>query len=562
MKKLLLIASCAMLSVSAFAQFIPPSAAFTETTYPFISSVPYPVGNTAHVSCYSLPVGWTGGGGYGTVSSWDDPSGLNGIAWQCVGPNMSITFDQGYLAMPVGASFINVGIIHNGPNPQIDVSYHLAGVGHFVDIYDWQQPVLFGGPGGVVLVNSIQLSTIPNPTRISQDTHIGYGTGIVWQDPANGINIIAANNNNFGPPFTLNGTNNHVDPDVAFTHAGALDLHIVSYDQAIGIYEYYVTWFDIIPGGIYASACPAIPPFSTCGLVNTVEDLNTVNLNIPDLHIDAPDHHGPANWSYVYTDGNNVFTRIMNQNPGLPPQIAYGGVPATINLTDGSYPNPPYLPAINTSSNYKPVVAWDQNPGNGFYVGWASNYNDPSYNPFTPTYVAIQLGEDGSIVNPLAPFNYMAVNQTVNWTSPTPAMYFSKQNDQTSDLYVVFSQFDGTNYMIQHKLVPWSSGTFKPGPTYLEDVAHNHSTDAVEMHPNPFTTSITLEVPANLSNELVTLKLTDIFGKTITLFEGNTTQVNAHLKAIAGNLATGNYIADVRIMKTGYQNTFKLVKTE
>jgi hypothetical protein len=546
MKKLLFYAACVLLGANASAQFAPPNAAFTETTYP-PTFFPNPVGTTANVSCYSLPVGWGGGSGYGTVSSWDDPANGSGIAWQVVtGTTMAATVDQGYLSYPVGTTSINVGIIHGGPSGiMIDVSYHRAGVGHFYDIYAWQQPLAFGGPGGVTLITTQQLSTVTSATRISMDTHIGYGTGIVWEDPANGINIIAATNNNFGPPFTLNGTNGHTDPDVAFTHAGPLDLHVVSWDPLMGIYEYYVTWFDIIPGGMYAIGCAAVPPFSTCPLINTVEDVNAVMLPVvPRLHIDAPDHYGPANWTYVYTDNT------------------YGGVPATINLTDGSYPNAPFLPAINTSGNSIPVVAYGMAPTN-LYVGWHTGYNDPSYNPSSTTYVGIELLEDGAIVNPIAPFNFMAVNQVPTWTSPTPAMYFSKQNDQTSNLYLVFAQYDGIDNMVQHKLVPWGSGSFKGGvPQYVEDMSQHHHDVDVTMSPNPFSKAIALNVPAHLAQEDVTMYITDITGRSIAVYEGTFHKINGYLKDLTNTLATGQYLADVRIVKTGYHNVFKLSKTE
>lgn len=557
MKKLLLGAVCGLLSLATYAQFLPPS--FPETVFPFAGTIPTPVLNVNNTSCYTLPIHWTGytGNGLGMVSSWDDPATDAGIAWMVDAGGYT---DQGYLNYGPNISSVNVGIIFAGPTGvQVNVTFHKAGSGHYLFIYDWNAPAIFGGPGtGLTLSSATQLSNITTATRISMDSHRGYGTGIIWEDPVNGVNIVAGNNNNFGPLFNMTGTRFHVDPDVAFTHAGALDLHIAAYNQRrFAIYEYYVNWNDIIPGGPLAGACPPGPPFSLCSMPMTIEDVNPVAQSpYYDIHIDAPDHYGVANWSYVYTNSKEIYNRVMNYNPG---SLSSGGVPATINLTDGSYPLPPGLPPIDNNGNYRPVVAYDQTTSPAsYYIGWVTGHMDPGYNPSNRAYVAAQFREDGTILNPANPL--MGVINIPSDISKTPSIAFGKHNDQSNGLYSVYITYNGTENLLTHKITPWSIGTFREDPTSVSELST--SVSDVNIYPNPFNTSLKLNVPSAYVNESIHINITDIFGKTIGANTGKVADINIYLNNATSSLAPGTYVINVAIPEVKYTKTFKAVKAQ
>jgi hypothetical protein len=559
MKKLLLGAVCGLLSLAAHAQFLPPS--FPETDYPLAGTLPTPVLTTNNTSCYSLDIGWIGytGSGLGLVSSWDDVASGAGIAWMLdIGGGYT---DQGYLSYGAGSgiSSVNVGIIFAGPTGiQVDVTFHKNGGGHYLAIYNWNAPAVFGGPGtGLTLASITQLSNITTPTRISMDSHKGYGTGIVWEDPTNGVNILAGNNNNFGPLFNMNGTRFHIDPDVAFIHAGGpLDLHIASYNQRrFAIYEYYVNWNDIIPGGTLAGSCPPGPPFSLCSLPMTIEDVNPVaQSSYYDIHLDAPDHYNVPNWAYVYTNTKQIFNRIMNYNGG---SISSGGVPGTITLTDGSYPLPPGLPPIDNNGNYRPVIAYDATTGPAsYYIGWVTGHMDPAYNPSTRAYVAAQFREDGTIMNPSNPL--LGVINFPASISKTPSIAFSKHNDQGNGLYSVYTTYNGTENLLTHKITPWSIGTFRPTSVAEENITNGE----VSIFPNPFNAALQLNVSSVYSNDIIQLSISDIFGKVVAKNTGKATDLNIYLKNATPSLSAGTYIVNISIPEAKYVKTFKAVKAE
>lgn len=539
------------------AQFRPSS--LPEVTYP-PTTPSNPVSVTENTSCYSIGlINWPDAfvPVWLLVSSWDDPAKGGGIAWQCLESSSFVVLDKGYFSYPPGVQDINVGIIERIPDGiQVDVSYHLAGSGHFYDIYDWQMPSALGGPGGGLLLNTVkQLSDIPVYTRISMDSHKGYGTCIVWEDPARGINIIAGDRNDFGPVFNLSGSHGNTIPDVAFTHAGPLDLRVACYYDSHGyILVRQVGWYDIIPSGPLAAACPSGPPFSICPLTNNIEDSYFTKL-CRHLHIDAPDHYDEPNWAYVYTDGYDIYNRVMNHHPGPPSQPSHNSIPATLNLTDGSH-SP--LKPIDRNGNDRPVIAWDADQNNGsagYYIGWVTGHHDPMYNPFSAAYIAVQQHESGEVINPVFPYTYMGVINNPPFISPAPSLALSKQNDQSPRLYTVFSQHDGVDYMLRNKYVPWSIGTFRLATP-------EHTAVEIALYPTPFSDRIMLSIPSAVQDETMTLSITDVPGRVIGSYNGTGAGVEAYLNRSLSGQAAGSYFVSLAIPQIGYRKIFKAVKAE
>ncbi len=571
------------LSPVAFGQqFMPPSAAHYEFTYP----APAAGTQSVNSSNYSIGLGWPGFPApnlWLMASSWEFGCAGSGFAWQAFDWTTNVPYDQGFMMLPAGVTDVNVGIIHAGTyGIQVNVSYYLQGTGHFVDVYDWDVPASLGGGGtGCTLAFSLQLSCLTSYTRISMDSHKGYGTAIVWEDytaGANDLHLIAANNNNFGPVFNLTGTAGYVTPDCAFTHAGPLDIQIASYDPAsASIIENSVNWNNIIPGGAAAIACGAPPLCTSCGLIVPTNDINAVAAAPQSLHIDAPDHYNNNNWAYVYEIGNDIFCRIWNPNAPPWPAPAVGGF-ATVCFTNSYYNGPNYngmvMPTFNNSTctrNTVPVIAWDHQPTVvnymgatatqfSFYVAWHTSYNDviTPYNATSDAYIAIQVNEDGLVRNPTPmPFNFFGVSNVPGNISPTPTIALSKNNDASPMLYSAFAENGGCNFL-QNRFTAWNVGVFKPGHT---DNTHEA---AVSVSPNPFKDGLHLnfEDMASVEDQNIKVKICDMLGQEIGSYDNAIHSVNHYLGTLGRKLAPGNYILKVECEKADVHQSFKVVKTD
>ncbi len=554
-----------LLILSSFitkAQFMPANGGYTEYAYP--PSPPPPVGMTTNSSNYGWIGSWPCTGGtfcWLLVSSWEGPT-VSGISWQALDYYTGVIYDQGYQIYPANEVNLTVGLITSaGPNPQINVSYYRNGVGHFVDVWKWNCPSHWGGPGGITASFTRQLSCLTTYSQISMDSHKGYGTAIVWEQPGVGINVCAGNNNTFGHQFTIMGTAKNSIPDVAFTHAGSSvqQIHVASYfAPANAIKEYYVNWPDIIPGGMLDMTCTALG-CATCPVPSVIEDMNPVAGIPTHIRLDAPDHYSVQNWAYTYNIRNDIYARIMNHNPGGWPEPSFGGVPATVCFTDGSY-IPPGLPVINGATNDMPVIGWDNNNISGspsFYVGWHTAFNDPGYNPGSDAYIAIQLKEGGFIANPLMPFSFFGASFTPSNISPTPTLAFSKQNDISPYLYETFSEIGGCGFDMKHRLIPWSSGSFKPGRSTVTP-----GDNEISINPNPFKDAPVLSTSENIENENITLTITDMSGKNLGTYNNPIYGANSFLATATSKLVPGNYLISVTCNKINFQKTFQVTKTD
>ncbi|MGB0176774.1 MAG: hypothetical protein ACPF9D_06395, partial [Owenweeksia sp.] len=163
-----------------------------------------------------------------TLAAYDD--GNDGqVIWQHIVPGTNIINCSGTIPYTGGYSYIEVGALSNSPAGApftAFVAYHQAGVGHAVDLYDWD-------PFACTMVyNSTHaLSGNPDPSRISMDNHIEYALAIGWSD-AGALNTAVYETGVFGPSFihTILTTIQPNNVDVAFTHGGQLLVHYVFND--------------------------------------------------------------------------------------------------------------------------------------------------------------------------------------------------------------------------------------------------------------------------------------------------------------------------------------------
>jgi len=383
------------------------------------------------------------------------------------------------------------------------------------------------------------------------DAHNTYGIAITWEEPT-GIHVIAGTTWNpysattnvltFGHIVLLNGTRGFTHPDVAFGHPKPTDtsqrLHFV-YQTPGGntavIYEARTLWAFLLTG---------ITSFTP-----TTEDMNTVVLSSsnPDFrtHIDCPDHGNDSNWAYVYTtDYMNIKVRIKD--------VPTSPTPFTVVTNDGSLGNVP----INTVMNDWPTIAYDANQGPGsesIYVGWytltKNTVNYPFFGPPAGAYIALQLKENGTILNPTGPFSYMTVNATPWNTSPTPNMCFSRQNDLTTYLFNMFVEDSSLGYYIQNRYSPWSAGSFKytgsgAGPYSYQSLGlktTQKSNVSVALFPNPVTGNLTVRLSGVTPNGEMAIYVRNMQGQimTITTASQTNTTIDMH------TFQPGNYIVTI-----------------
>jgi hypothetical protein len=479
------------------------------------------------------------------LSGWSGPSD-GGFAWQFTNINDPTTVIQdGYIPYPNGRD-VEVGLVDGGPGGrQILVAYHLAGVGHFLDVYD-----LIPG-AGITLGYSMPLSSAPNYSRISMDCHLTYGVAIVWENTSNGaLEAMGGSSGSWGPIVTLpwhpSGAASW-DPDVAFSHAGPLNVHIVS--MAPGeITESVVSWPDLMSGSLASYM---------------VEDNNLLPPG-PMIHarpvIDCTDHSGVESWAYAYTlDDARINVRYVN--------FLIGGAATTASINDGSLPwgN---APTIGSYSNKMPSLAYSPT-GSEIYVAW---YVETLTGGGTNQYIALRMRADGSGISNIP--DYMGIpNSVTPLPYPTvPGISLSKMNDMNpSFLYAAYYDH-GAGYQMHNAYHQWGMPVFKGAAAtnahqlYHPECGSKQTTTsaltahaAVKVSPNPFTNVISALVNTDHSGT-ARLQLTDITGRTVsqsqvTIEKGIRSIQTSDLK----NLAAGTYILNVFMddVRIGQQQVVK-----
>lgn len=539
--------SCSMLLAAATASnaqtYVPPVS--YEDTYPAAGSPD--INLTTHTSCYSI----SGFNFYGNsedllLSAWDDPSTNSGVAWRRTMPgNPSIIFAQGTIPYS-NVRDLEVGLLASGAGWEIYVAYYLNGTGHFLDVYDWN-------PGGPTLLYTVMLSTSPNYGRISMDSHKLYGLTMVWENPSVGaietMVGLSGGTTTYSGVITIGGMNGHLVPDCAFTHAGPLNVHYVSWDPASSQFiEYSLDYFATLP----------LPTGTTVG--PTVNDKNPEKYALPNL--DAPDHYGVENWAYTYTtNAADISVRLVDFNSGTPP--------TTVIVNNGSLGNKPTN--VGCSYNNYPFLAYTNGwacggPNANINVGWYTNNIDP--NTSMPAgYVGLEMKENGTGL--VSPMDYWTLANVPWMASNTPVMSFSKQNDMSAYQYTIFPE---SGYQMQHKFHNWCpTGTgFKGVATHDIDCNSEKQIAAfrakqgytLTTYPNPFSKEFSLKIPAGVAKENGEVIVTDMTGKIVASYKGIMSNANNYLHSISSNMATGNYLMKVSVESLQINQTLKMSKTK
>jgi hypothetical protein len=369
------------------------------------------------------------------------------------------------------------------------------------------------------------------------------------------------------PVITLTGTAGQTFPDVAFSHSNnGLKLQFV---------YHAVNGFGV--ASITESETPFVtgPPWGPVFIAPTVNDVNVLpGFNPPVVNlktrIDCPDHYGQDNWAYSFMRPNlppgDIFVRFMNWNA---PNF---GVPVTYNVTNGT------LGPVAIGSNDWPVLAFDNgNPNlSTVNVGWYTrDQGNQFYLPNVGGYVDLQLDETGVVTSP---FDYMQLGLFTSGShanaSATPSVAYSRQNDRTDYHFPVFANNlcpSAANQM-QTKSRPWTTANFKGtadedphwkriygkvDPVSVKDAGIEERFVA---YPNPFSSQVSLKVPAGYMEKDVTVTIEDITGRIIQKFTDKGHAVNTHLHDAGSKLANGSYL--IKVNTHQLEQTLKVQKLE
>jgi len=467
------------------------------------------------------------------LSGWSGQIG-GGFAWQFTDMNDPTTVIQdGYIPYPNGRD-VEVGLVDGGAwGRQILVAFYETGIGHMLHVYDIVPST------GIVYSYAMPLSSIPHYTRISMDCHLTYGVAIVWENPFNGgIDAMAGSSGSWGPVVSLpvhpTGAAS-TDPDVAFSHVGSLDVHIVSVVPGAGeITEAVISWPDLLSASLASY---------------TVQDNNFVGgFSVKPVRpvIDCTDHYDVDNWAYTYTlDNNRIDVRYIDFHTT--------GTPLTATVNDGSLG---MTPTLGTYYSKMPSLAYGQNGWN-MYVSWYVESVTPWWlGGDSSRYAAVNITEDASTL--ISSPDYMGIpNSATQNPYPAPGISLSKMND-LNPLFLYAAYYDhAAGYQMHNAYHRWNDPVFKgAAPVSAHQLYHpecgQQATASkltpradVKVSPNPFTNMISALVNATNSGT-ARLQLTDITGRIVaqqqvSIEKGIQTVRAGDLE----NLATGTYILNV-----------------
>jgi len=475
-----------------------------------------------------------------TLAAYDD--GNDGqVIWQHINPGTTTMICGGTIPYIGGYSHLEVGALHGSPSGMAPftafVAYHLAGVGHAVDLYEWD-------PYACTMIFSAThaLSANPNPTRISMDCHIEYALAIAWVD-AGTLNTTVYEGGIFVPSFihTITPTISPNNVDVAFTHGSQLWVNYVY--NSLGTPQIEVSAEDFWV--MRTAGAPTI-------YVPTYLDLNTLSgasAGNVFCSIDGADH-GPDNWAYTYTeDHQNISVRLIDVTIPIPP--------TTFVVNDGSMGNI----ANNLSRNWAPQCSYNMH-FDRINVGWITTNSGQSY-------VGLEIDKDGSAIT--STFDYLQIPNVPGAASPTPTLAFSKMTEFSIPwLYAFFSELNAAGtHDFMHKYHDMNINTnFKTNPKHTVVCPDhgpgghlsNKALDELEVYPNPFNDQFSIDdTKMELTGE-VDVIVKDMGGKSIFNFTGTLDEANTELQNRVKNFEKGFYVLEVSSLGKEHSQTWKVQK--
>lgn len=518
--------------------FVPPAAYSFDYNSAALQS-PDNVNHTANYSIANIPTGFGAADMY--LGGWSSLGTGSEVTYQFTVPgNPTGMFYQGIIPIPNGTE-VTVGSVRVNTLDYILIAYRLIGAasGYKLDLYriniSTTTPISFSG--------SFTLSTSSGGDgRISMDCHKQYGVALVYPTTA-GIETRVANTSGgtwaISPAVTLTGTAGNTSPDVAFNHSNSgLNVHYVYYNPSTYRLTESVLDFYAILGNLSGSMTPAVEDVNQL----PVSPYNFFRLVRPV--IDCPDHYDVDNWAYAYTytlAPNTVGPNGFLKTEGIfVRHVDYhsSGVPATVNVTDGSLGNAPcmdYYPIYPTLCYGEEMSGF--NTGQ-IYVSW---YNQENPTQDGGMFVGVHMRENGggllsvpdylTIPNSLNSYSVNSIHATNLYDYYISPIALSKNSDAISALapdflYTTYLYRDVPfpyPYLFNHVFHKWNDNTAYKGsapslsalfPEYgsLSDLKQLET--GMQVQPNPFNNaaraSFTLTEDGTLR-----LQLSDIVGRVV-----------------------------------------------
>jgi len=519
-------------ALNAAAQFTP--AVVNDVAYPAGS----PVLRPDDIHSYSAEVSISGNIYTLNVYGWNNASTTaEGLAWRLMSGATLVS--AGVIPIP-NSSSIDMGIVNENSTGLIKVvvAYHKTGVGHYMDIYN-------ATLGGLSLVSSSALSNANALPRIAVDAHKLYGVLISWADPQQGI-FVKTLNTNTGPltvgiTHVLTNTYKSMDPDITFTHAnssGALNAHVAFHRTSPNQMEEQSMDFFAMHGS-------GIPSFT--GTVNDVAPI-PLGSDVGPASIDAPEHATVENWAYAYSQ--------FNPSSGYGPILTrvFDGAAMMVNQYDategpfGITPSGPY--DFSTRLNRGPSLAFDQNQ-DAFRIAW---YFSPSFS-VTGRYIVQFMKIDGSLLNPGGTYLNAEVSPTGN-QSGTRCITLNP-NNSTPDNFTAYGHFNGSQYSIKVKSLPWTLSSFKVPTAVGSTVALNPD---FKVYPNPSVAVPTISFSGPLGDAQIDAVMLNSAGQVVARGRGDGQDAGMQLISNWDRLPAGLYTIRITAEAISYDAIRTILK--
>ncbi|MCC6185901.1 MAG: T9SS type A sorting domain-containing protein [Chitinophagaceae bacterium] len=525
---LAILLSSILFSGQGYAQFVNPI--YPQVPYPNPVSIGDYLNNTrtTYISNFSTETGSPSTGLAVSVIGWsyDDASapygGMIAAGTHIVGASSVFTGDA---TLPI-LSAVDIRVAYM--EPFIVAAYWETTTSQY--IMEWYSYIPGSGFINPVPFGSFALPTFAPPTsyeRISMDINddatkgaIVYSSGGVVYGYAfqlTGGTIVPY----FTTPYALSTGTGNTQPDIVFSTDGTtLDDYV------------YITYHN---GGLNLTGSMTFsggtPPFFTSGFATLPAfDVFSLPSGVTRVNMDVPPGAptGLGQWAYTYSDGNNVYLHYEDAS----------SVISTISVNDGTLGG---LPTdISPYSNIAPVLSYTH--ANEIQVAWASDalgyYS--LIPPYTQTYIStiVDVNASGG-PKTSSGSDYLIIDSfdTHTYVTARPLIALNRHS-MTGNRFVSFGIEDPVRgYELYHKNIE----EFQP--IYLTSIGNVHKAAFIKLYPNPFSSSIKLELPSGMQNEVWVIRVTDLFGRTVANYKG--TKASDFVAQSSAIWQAGQYIVKI-----------------
>lgn len=484
------------------------------------------------------------------VYAWssDNADGMtgNGITFRRKDPFSGITTDEGFIQVPRNKKYLEVGLLQADDN-KVYVIMLWNGIknitfqkGTFYDLFEWNASGLTPTADSNIAINSYFFSAanVSVGYRVSMDCRNLKEAVFCWEEKwksaTNPGGIFLKTLKVSGPPPFLTAKNIKISgvtdeyhyPDVAYAMNDSLvrvAFKKVNADPSIATIMVVNTPYNTLTSLPYTPTPDVISPPIPVAFLTDFVGVDYVHYDIyaysPDqISLDALEGFPEIDlWSVVYKADEANIKSITKGTDGL------------IHEKTLSY-------ALEELNNNNPVVAYQT-----LATGGIKSIAFVWYCAGMKKYVSTQLDLDGSaFISPTVPGTYFFVNQGIfalpNYDMAIPTM--SRNHLIRRGILTAYpiSTGVGVPFDMRAKLVPNA-----PILSFKANGNLPFQEQQISLYPNPCTEFIQLEI-SNYNNNKISIKVTDLQGKTLLNLENQTlANVNSKLNQLLSKLQTGLY---------------------